>query len=325
MKNASSIFRFLIDAAARGERTALVTIVNVIGGSSREPGTHMAISETGSFRGSLSGGCVEAAVVGEALRVIGRSRAELVRFGTGSPYIDIRLPCGGGIELLILPQPPILVLEAAERRLAARVPATLGMTREGGLTLMPETMTNDGQDEMFMAHHRPELRMFIIGHGAETEALTRLSVAYGADTRVLSSDATIVDTLRASGVQAWRLKTPAGSPRLSGDCNSAVVMLFHDHDWELELLVQALSQPVFFIGAMGSRATHALRLEALAERGLPPEVLARVEGPIGLIPATRDPETLAVSVLAQVVGRYEEAGRKTDAVVSPEPPPGAEV
>jgi xanthine dehydrogenase accessory factor len=96
MKGAAALFRFLIDRAGRGERTALVTITDVIGSASRAPGTHMAVSETGAWVGSLSGGCVEGAVVGEAKRVIEADHAELIRFGAGSPFIDIRLPVAAG-------------------------------------------------------------------------------------------------------------------------------------------------------------------------------------------------------------------------------------
>lgn len=308
MKKAASIFRFLLEAAARGERTALVTITDVIGRSSRDAGTHMAVSETGAFKGSLSGGCVEAAVVGEALRVIRQGEAELLRFGLGSPFLDIRLPCGGGIDLLIVPEPAYAVIEAAEQRLAARRPAAFALTRGGTVALAGAAPARSGWDgDLFIASHRPDLRLFIVGHGAETEALARLSTAYGAEVRVLTPDATIVETLEGQGIAVWRLKTPARSAHLATDPHSAVVMLFHDHDWETELLAQALEQDSFFIGAMGSRATHARRLEALAGSQVNAAALARVEGPIGLIPATRDPDTLALSVLAQVVARYDES------------------
>jgi xanthine dehydrogenase accessory factor len=84
------------------------------------------------------------------------------------------------------------------------------------------------------------------------------------------------------------------------------VFLFHDHAWESSLLEQALTQPWFFIGAMGSRRTHARRLAALRERGLPEEALARIVAPLGLIPSARDPVTMALSALAQVVDGYRQ-------------------
>jgi xanthine dehydrogenase accessory factor len=101
------------------------------------------------------------------------------------------------------------------------------------------------------------------------------------------------------------LKTPAAHPALVLDRWSALVMLFHDHDWETALLEQGLAQEALYIGAMGSRRTHSSRLAALADAGVPSEQAARIRGPIGLIPAARDPETLALSVLAEIVAAWQ--------------------
>lgn len=303
MKGASALFRFLRDGVGHGEAMALVTITDVIGTSSREPGTHMAVSASGSYAGALSGGCVEAAVVAEAQRVIGSGRAELLRFGLGSPFIDIRLPCGGGLDLLITPAPALSTLQMACSLLEARQSMVLHLGADGSLGVSSdhESFSPGWKDEQFQVRHDPDLRLIIIGHGAETEALSRIGAAYGADILVLSPDADIVAAVRRHGAQGRILKTPSPSPHLVADAHSAIVMLFHDHDWEGKLLAQALSQNAFYIGAMGSRATHARRLEMLASFGVTPAQSARVRGPIGLIPATRDPDTLALSTLSEIV------------------------
>ncbi|WP_084384838.1 XdhC family protein [Novosphingobium naphthalenivorans] len=306
MKGALSLVRFLSDATARGERSALVTITDVIGQSARSPGTHMAITESGAYHGSLSGGCVEAAVVGEALRIIASGSPECLRLGVGSPYIDIRLPCGGGLDLLIVPDPAQESIETARRMLERRIPVALVIGRDGSLATEQLGATGTGwHGDEFVARHHPDLRLMIVGHGTETDALARLASAYGAEVAVFSPDADIIARLADSGMSAALLKTPARSDLLSTDAFTAVVMLFHDHDWELDLMGQALEQEALFIGAMGSRSTQARRLDALRSRGLSDAMLARLHGPIGLIPATRDPDTLALSVLSQVVELYQ--------------------
>jgi xanthine dehydrogenase accessory factor len=309
MKGAATVFRFLIDASARGERVALVTLTDVIGRSSRAPGTQMGVSETGAYSGSFSGGCVEAAVVAEAKRVIDSGQAEIVRFGDGSPFIDIKLPCGGGIDLLITPAPPIEMLVHALNSLVARLPVVLKLGAGGVMTvkLAEGGDRTDWCGTVFQSRHDPDLRVVIIGHGEETRALAALASSYAAQVSVLSPDRALVDALVSVGTSAYLLKTPAPSPHLVTDRYTAVVMLFHDHDWETDLLEQALGQEAFFIGAMGSRATQAVRVQALIERGISSEDLGRLTGPIGLIPATRDPETLALSALAQIAMCYEEA------------------
>lgn len=306
MKGALDIFRFLLDASGRGERTALVTITDVIGSSSRAPGTHLAVSETGSFRGSVSGGCIEAALAGLAQRAIARRTSERIRLGAGSPYIDIRLPCGGGLDLLVSPDPTDEVVSQVRDRLEQRQAVCLALHPDG--RIWTEHSSPVGQvgwsTDSFHVRHDPELRLVIIGHGRETEALTRLAVAFGAVVEVLTPDRAIAAACIRQGARARHLHSPSGSSDLAGDRHTAIVMLFHDHDWEPELLVQALSSRAFYIGAMGSRQTHKRRLASLRGYGVADELSSRIVGPIGLLPSTRDPETLALSILSQIVSIY---------------------
>lgn len=307
MKDAGGIFDFLLTAADRGEPTALVTITDVIGSSSRDPGTHIAVARDGTFVGSFSGGCVEAAVVAEAQQAIAEGRPRQVRFGAGSPYIDIRLPCGGGIDLLILPSPSPSVIRQARDELAARNPVTLQMGVDGRLIVEAgeDEYRSEWRDGDFLARHVPDLRLVILGHGAEVSALAALARAYGIGVTVLSPEAVTREKAAESGAEVKALKVPGPSPHLIADRYTAVVFLFHDHEWEVGLMAQALTQDALFIGAMGSRRTHAQRIDMLTAHGVDAALASRIVGPIGLIPATRDPDTLALSVLAQIVGRQK--------------------
>jgi xanthine dehydrogenase accessory factor len=307
MRGAINVLQFLNDAHRRGDRTALIAIARVIGSSSRDPGTLMAVSESGACCGSLSGGCVEAAVVGEAQRVIAQGRPELLRLGAGSPLIDIRLPCGGGLDLLIVPAPNASAVARAVELLDQRrtVQVTTGL--DGTFAaLSAEPIKHAEWDGSRLALRiDPALRIVAIGQGEEVIALSRQALAYGADVTALTPDAAAVDLLERMGAKAHHLLTPAPSPLLQTDATTAVVFLFHDHDWEQALLRQALDLPALLIGAMGSQRTQALRLEALRNAGIPKPQRERIEGPIGLIPMTRDPDTLALSVLAQVAARHQ--------------------
>jgi len=97
------------------------------------------------------------------------------------------------------------------------------------------------------------------------------------------------------------LTNPAAPPAQNDDAYSAVILMFHDHDWEVALLTQVLSSEAFYIGAMGSERTNELRCAALAEAGVSAIDIARVQGPIGLIPSMRDANLLALSTLAEIV------------------------
>jgi xanthine dehydrogenase accessory factor len=302
-RGSNACLRFLQDTLLRGEAAVLVTVTAVIGSASRAVGTHMIVTEQGEVCGSLSGGCIEAAVSAEAHRILKIGQAELIRFGVGSPFIDIRLPCGGGLDLLFSPIRDARMIERLCDLLDQREAASFRLDLRGGVEVERANVARETgwQDETFFVRQDPPLRLFLIGQGEEVEAAAALTLALGAEAVILSPDARIVTRAAESGAQAHLLTTPAGSQHLSADPYCAVLFLFHDHDWEIELMIQALSQPAFFVGAMGSPSTHAKRIAALREQGVSQDQLDRIVGPVGLIPATRDPASLALSALAQIV------------------------
>ena len=307
MKQALAIFRFLRDCADRGERAALVTLTDVTGSAARAPGEHMAVSASGAALGSFSGGCVEAAVIAEAQDALAEGRARHVRYGVGSRYIDLRLPCGGGIDLLFTPTPDRRPIDEAIAVLEARRPATLSLTIDGAISAgaAGDADRTAWHEDAFVVRHDPLLRLVIMGHGAEPPAMLDIARAYEAETLLLSPQASLVEDARQKGFAADLLRVLGRADGLAIDRWTAVVTLFHDHDWETALLLQVLEDAPFFVGAMGSRRTQDERLTRLVEAGGDPQALTRVVGPVGLIKATRDPRTLALSIMAQVVEAYE--------------------
>jgi xanthine dehydrogenase accessory factor len=287
MQETLRVFRFLQAEAEAGQQAALVTVTAVEGASVRNPSAHMAVSENGAYIGSLSGGCIEAAVVAEAQRALATGLPATVRFGRGSPYLDIRLPCGGSVDLLISPpesSPPARILvETLEAR--EEVEFDLPMPADPPIRLL----------------HAPPLRLVILGHGGTVEALAALSRAIGCEALAFSPDPQIV---RRMAPHAHLLRSAGSPPALPIDSWTAIVCLFHDHEWETNLLAQALGRNSLYVGAMGSRITHARRCEALRTVGMEEAAIDRIRAPIGIIPSSRDPETLALSVLTEVVAAY---------------------
>ncbi|RXD07459.1 XdhC family protein [Sphingomonas sp. UV9] len=307
MKQALAILRFLRDCDERGERAALVTLTDVTGSAARSPGEHMAVAENGRSLGSFSGGCVKAAVIAEAQDALAEGRARHVRYGDGSRYIDIRLPCGGGIDLLFTPAPDRRQIDRAIVVLERRAPVTLHLSLDG-TTVAAGSRDGDRtrwRDTIFSVRHDPVLRLVVMGHGAEPAAMLDIACAYGADVRLLSPQASLVEDTRRKGLSAGLLRFVGRADGLALDAWTAVVTLFHDHDWETPLLLQVLEQRPFFVGAMGSMKTHVERQRRLKVAGGTPDEIAPVVGPVGLIKATRDPQTLALSIMAQVVQAYE--------------------
>lgn len=308
MNNILPIFNFLHAKAEENQKTVLITLIAVTGASTRNPGTHMAVAEDGSSTGSFSGGCVEAAVVAEALDVINSGSPREIRFGAGSPYLDIRLPCGGSIDLLFSPIKDHRIIADIFGRAKKREPLTITLDSDeidmGCEAQVAHRISVERTGSQILIHHIPAAKLNILGHGPSVESLVRLATSYGIDCAILSPDPAVIDAVQALAVSADLLKTPQATALLDPDPWTACIFYFHDHDWEARLMKQALASPAFYVGAMGSRKTHALRQKYLSDIGVTAEELASMAAPIGLIPSTRDPATLALSTLAEVVDSY---------------------
>ena len=304
------ILKFLAARADEGIECTLVTLVSVIGGSSRAVGAQMAVAADGRRIGSFSGGCVEDAVASEAIDALGDGWGHLVRYGVGSPYIDIRLPCGGGIDLLFTPRPDPAAIRGVLELLDARRPAALRI--ECDKVTLADMVEEAPWDGLALTHtYQPPLQIHAFGQGEDLTAFAGLANAFGTSVHALSPEAATCALLEAEGIKVTRLHTRSALPLAEVDPWSAIVFLFHGRDWEEDLLPQTLAFPAFYHGAIGSRRTHAARLEALRAAGVPEDRIATLRGHIGLIPATRDPATLALSVLGEIVAEYNALARWT--------------
>ena len=87
--------------------------------------------------------------------------------------------------------------------------------------------------------------------------------------------------------------------------STAIVLLFHDHEWERALLGWAVTTSAFYIGAQGGAKAREDRAADLSGQGFTHETIQRVRSPIGLIKHARDPVVLALSVLSEIVAEYE--------------------
>lgn len=254
--------------------TGLCTIVWIEGSFSRRLGAQLAVAADGAVIGSLADGCLERQLASE---VLAGGERRVLRFGAGSPQIDFRLPCGSGLDILVDPVPDgaacAAAVDALDRRVAASLPLPLGPLAE--------------------RRYVPALRLLLFGEGPELEALAMLGRTAGLQVETFSKDA-------GDGLSLGQ--APQG---VMADAWTAVILLFHDHEWEQAILQWALATPAFFIGAQGGRPAREERSARLLGAGLSPEQVARVKSPIGVVQHSREPVALALSILASVVGAYE--------------------
>lgn len=311
MFDQAAIGAFLLEAARARNRVVLITVLGGDGPPLRRPGSLLAVTQDGRFAGSLSSGCIEQAVIGEAMKAIEGKDVFEVRFGCGSPYIDIRLPCGGGVDLLFCLISDFNLLRRIGRMLGSRDFWQLNLPRSSGgriaIARSAHRVASLSMDhDLCRINGVPGLNLVALGDGEAIAALSRLSQAMGIVGRFARPDSRLRQT-------AWRrddadysvLSLPSDLDALKLDPATAVVLLVHDHDWEIPLLAKALDGPAFYVGAMGGRSTVARRIMHLQDAGFSPAQISRIHSPIGMIARARDPEVLAVSALAEIVAAYD--------------------
>lgn len=275
---------------------ALVVITLTEGGGVRPLGAAMTVSHTGHCVGYISGGCLDADVARHAVDALSDGRARKLRYGSGSPFLDLPLPCGGTIEVLILPAADPSIVRRCGDLLAARSPLHVGFLDTGEIVVSPDA---EG-DHVFT--YLPKLRIRIAGRGADALALYRGATAAGLLPILQMPEHEVGDVdppLDLSRVS--QLRSTKELTTVEDDPWTAVILALHDAEWEAPLLIQALNGPAFFVGAIGSRRTHARRANRLRELGIEEHQIDRIRAPVGLIPAMRDASFLAVSVLAEVL------------------------
>ena len=299
----ADVFRFIANANEAGAGVALVTVVGAEGGSVRAPGAFMAVDGEGRTAGYVSNGCVDADLVANARASLEDDAPRRLRYGRGSPFLDIRLPCGGRLDLLVTPRPDVNAVARVLDAMAARAPVLARVSERAGLEALQPDAAN-ASPELFTTLIEPKTRVRIAGRGAETLALARLAAAAEMDVAVQSPDRACLASAAALGAETEYLSRPDDPPPCTDDPWTAFVMMFHDHDWEPALLQDALRGPAFYVGALGSRRTHAARREALSALGAAPADIDRVRGPVGLVPGCRDAASLAVSTLAEIVAAH---------------------
>ncbi|WP_333692793.1 XdhC family protein [Phaeobacter italicus] len=281
----------------------LALIVRVEGPSYRPVGTAMAVLKTGQRIGSLSSGCIEADIAVHARDALIQGSPKVIRYGRGSPYMDIQLPCGGGMDILLVPHPdPSAVRQVQEHRLNRRACALNICLSRGAMEVTEEGTTHLAPGR-FSVRFDPELQFLVFGKGPEATTFAKLVQSVGFPNMLLSPDCETLDQAVGSCC-ATRLLLHSGFPDdLIVDNRTAVVLFFHEHDWEPPVLIGALATDAFYIGAQGSIRARDSRRQALDDLGVRPEQIARLKGPVGLIPSARDATTLAVSVLAEILAQ----------------------
>ncbi len=338
-----------------GEEVVLARVVEVRGSGPRQPGAAMAVNQSGQVIGSVSGGCIEGAVVSEALGLLalppGSTRGELRSFGyTDEEAFAVGLTCGGTVKLFLerleLDEAfdawrasidagrAVAVLTLVEGHRAGTkmlvtqggeiIAGSLGDAALDAVAAQDATATlADGQRRISYHHVStggggfdatvyveswlPSPRLVIFGAVDFAAALVRAGKLLGH--QVIDCDARevfattdrfpLADDVAVQWPHRY-LEAMAASCRPLG-ARDAVCVMTHDPKFDVPALVRALASDAGYIGVLGSRATHAKRVELLRAEGVSEADLGRLRAPIGLDIGASTPEEVAIAICAEII------------------------
>jgi len=295
--------------AWRGEPLALATVVSTWGSAPRPRGSHMLVHADGRFEGSVSGGCVEGDILQTAADVIGGQPFQVKRYGVADASAwEVGLPCGGEISVMVQPVSadgfdPELFDRVDEARGEGRALTVATDLETGRSTLRPlET------GSVFANRYDPPRRLLIVGAVQIAQALVQLAAPLGFETFVIDPRARFLTGERFPGVALDdRWPDEAVAAYRPGPA-TAVVTLSHDTKIDDPALVAALRSDAAYVGALGSRRSHAARRERLAAEGLTPAQIDRIDAPVGLDIGAIGPSEIALSIAAAMVNAFRDRG-----------------
>jgi len=308
-----------------GHRVALASVVSTWGSSPRPIGSQLVINDKGEFAGSVSGGCIESYVISEALDVIAEGEPQDLTYGvTDEQAREVRLSCGGKVRVFVEQAPEMDVLKKLsgpqsfarivdiEKGTSAVVGEEIG---EGSLELSKDLLAetrrrlscdesgvvHDGNREFFISVFAQPRRLIITGAVHIAQALAPMAVAIGYDVTVIDQRPAFAQPERLGAVTILAERTETAMAGIELDARTAVAVLAHDPLLDDPALVAALKSPAFYIGCLGSRKTHAARLQRLGEKGFGESDFKRLYSPVGLDIGGRQPSEIAVSIIAEIL------------------------
>lgn len=303
-----------LDWHRAGKGAVLATVIETWGSAPRRVGSQLAISGEGDIMGSVSGGCVEGAVIVEALEALELGSARALEFGVSDgDAFAVGLACGGTIRVLVEPVGKVLseqMLADLVALRAAREPVAYVVDLDSGLRQLCQSghaerfrMDRSGfepDSQTFVAIHNPPLRLIVVGAVHIAQALVPMARIAGYDPVLVDPRETFGSETRFPGERILHDWPDEAVSRIGLDGRTALVLLTHDPKLDDPALEQALRSSCFYIGALGSTRTHAKRVARLAEAGFSEADIARIHGPVGLDIGAAGPSEIAVSIMAEM-------------------------
>jgi xanthine dehydrogenase accessory factor len=326
---------------AEGHQVGRAVVIRTYGSAPRQAGSVLLVADDGRMVGSVSGGCVEGAAAEAVAEARRTCHASVIRFGVSDDQAwSVGLACGGMIEVLVQPDVPEAVVEAARAQSTGAMPgigATVitelppteptdasgdaapvaardasGSAAAEGLNLdelrsrtlaAGRSTTADLPDKTVFIEAFPiRPRLVIVGATEIARSLAGLAGALGYERVVIDARSAFATRERFPDVEQLLAEWPDDAFDAIGlGPNDAVAVLSHDPKFDEPAIVEAFRRGARYVGAIGSRKTQADRRRRLIAMGLTDAQLAELHGPIGLDLGGREPAETALAILAEIV------------------------
>ncbi len=287
---------------------ALATVISTWGSSPRPVGGQMAIDNNGEILGSVSGGCIESAVITEGINSINDRKFRIKDYGISNDMAwEVGLACGGELKVLI--QPLNLeddIVYSIVENIKNREPTKLKINCSTGFRQIDNSLTNqistyDKINEQFIHVIDPKPRLFIVGAVHIAQAL--VSLAQIADFEIILIDprdhfATKDRFPNCKIINEW---PDTALSNFILDKSTHLVTLTHDPKIDDPALIYTIKKDIGYIGSLGSKKTHNKRCERLIDIGFDNYDLSKIHGPIGLDIKAKTPAEIAISIMAEII------------------------
>ena len=299
-------------------KVALATVISTWGSAPRPVGGQMAIDSNGEIIGSVSGGCIEGAVINEGINSINDGKLRIKDYGISNDMAwEVGLACGGELKILI--QPLNLedkIVYSIVENIKNREPTKLIINCLTGSRHIDNSIINqissyDKIKEEFIHVIDPKPRLFIVGAVHIAQAL--ISLAKTADFEIILIDprdhfATKDRFPNCKIINEW---PDTALSNFILDKATHLVTLTHDPKIDDPALIYTLKKDIGYIGSLGSKKTHNKRCERLIDIGFCQSDLSKIHGPIGLNIKAKTPAEIAISIMAEIINFRRSKNEKT--------------
>ncbi|NSX55614.1 XdhC family protein [Parasulfitobacter algicola] len=307
--------KIALDWHNAGKGAALATVIETWGSAPRPVGSQLVISGNGEMAGSVSGGCVEGAVVVEAIEALDDGQPRILEYGVSDDEaFAVGLACGGTIRVLVEPVGKAVSIDILTQLIQAndtRQPIAyvidiksskrhLDHDTNGVFTDLFRSDKSGFEGDQFVAIHNPPLRMAIVGAVHIAQALVPMAQVAGYDLVLIDPRDAFGSSSRFPGQTILNDWPDEALTDYGLDMRTAVVTLTHDPKLDDPALHVALRSDAFYIGCLGSTRTHAKRIARLQDAGFSESDIKRLHAPVGLDIGAKSPAEIAISILAQV-------------------------